>query len=77
MNSELAQREAQLKEALDQVVYARRLVEIYRTALNRIAAWNEGDEVTESFDEPAAARTARAALNQNPYADTNRATNTD
>lgn len=30
--------------------------------LNNIAAWNEGDVVSEGFDEPCAARTARALL---------------
>lgn len=33
-----------------------------RGALERIAAWHEGDEVTPSFDEPHAAAIARAAL---------------
>jgi hypothetical protein len=33
-------------------------------ALNQIAAWNEGAEVTGKFDEPAAASKARAALAQ-------------
>lgn len=31
-------------------------------ALNRIAAWKEGENVTGSFDEPHAARIAREAL---------------
>lgn len=33
-----------------------------REALNQIAAWHEGDEVTLSFDEPHAAAIARNAL---------------
>lgn len=31
-------------------------------ALNKIASWDEGAEVTSQFDEPFAARYARAAL---------------
>lgn len=37
-----------------------------RAALTTIAAWNEGPEVTSSFDEPHAARIARAALEAEP-----------
>ncbi len=33
-------------------------------ALNDIAAWNEGSKVDGSFDEPASAKRARAALNK-------------
>lgn len=33
-----------------------------RSALDKIAAWDEGEEVTGSFDEPNAARIARDAL---------------
>ena len=33
-----------------------------REALNRIASWNEGPEVTGSFDEPCSAEIARQAL---------------
>jgi hypothetical protein len=57
---------ARVAEVLDNM---RKLVELaaareerLRKALDRIASWSEGDEVTGSFDEPCSARTARAAL---------------
>ena len=34
----------------------------YENALNEIASWREGPEVTGTFDEPNSARIARAAL---------------
>ena len=34
----------------------------YRDALNEIACWGEGPQVSGKFDEPASAQTARAAL---------------
>lgn len=37
-----------------------------RAALNEIASWNEGPEVSSSFDEPHAAKVAREALKQEP-----------
>lgn len=36
--------------------------QIMRTALNIIACWREGKEVTPSFDEPGSANIARDAL---------------
>ena len=33
-------------------------------ALDKIACWNEGEEVTGSFDEPCSAKTAREALKE-------------
>lgn len=40
----------------------RNKLEIAVEALHCIACWNEGEEVTSSFDEPASAETAREAL---------------
>ncbi len=41
-----------------------RSVERLTWAANRIASWGEGDTVTGSFDEPASAEIARAALSR-------------
>lgn len=35
-------------------------------ALNKIASWEEGEEVTGSFDEPGSARIARESLAFDP-----------
>ena len=37
-------------------------VKVLRLALNRIASWGEGPDVTLSFDDPNSARIAREAL---------------
>ncbi len=37
---------------------------LLKSALNDIASWKEGNEVTASFDEPNCARIARTALAQ-------------
>lgn len=42
-------------------ILADKLAELVN-ALNHIASWPEGSEVSSSFDEPASARTAREAL---------------
>lgn len=39
---------------------------LLRAALNEIASWNEGPEVSSSFDEPHAAKVARDALKMEP-----------
>lgn len=36
----------------------------YREALNEIASWGQGEQVTGSFDEPYAAQIAREALKE-------------
>jgi hypothetical protein len=41
-----------------------------RSALEHIASWGEGDPITGAFDEPHAAKTARAALLTPPCGDT-------
>lgn len=39
---------------------------LLRAAMNEIASWNEGPEVSSSFDEPHAAKVARDALKMEP-----------
>jgi hypothetical protein len=45
------------------------LVERYREALDELACWDEGAEVTTSFDSPWTAKCARHALAWGPEAD--------
>lgn len=52
-------------DALEKGIYIHQVVEtmnVYGEALDRIASWSEGEEVTKDFDEPAAAAVARKAL---------------
>lgn len=48
----------------EQLIQKDREIERLRKALNRIASWEEGDTVRGNFDEPNAARIARAALEE-------------
>lgn len=38
----------------------------YREALNKIASWEEGPDVTAAFDDPGSAAWARQALQEEP-----------
>jgi hypothetical protein len=48
-------------------VELQREVSKLRTALNQIAAWDEGPTVCGKFDEPASAKIAREALGGAPF----------
>ena len=54
--------QAGIKEAAKTCAEAQSEITKLREALDKIASWNEGDEVDGSFDEPGSAAIAREAL---------------